>query len=91
MSGGADDAEARDGSGNAADDKAPAGHGVALSLLQDFLCAFSGDVDCKMGAGIDIDRGLVAHAFAVFGFGGGEVGREHLEHLLLGGTIALLD
>ena len=55
------------------------------------MCAFSGDVDCKMGAGIDIDRGLVAHAFAVFGFGGGEVGREHLEHLLLGGTIALLD
>ena len=44
-----------------------------------------------MRARIDINRGLVSCAFAAFGFGIGEVCREHLEHLLLGRAIALFD
>ena len=60
-------------------------------LIQDLSCALAGDVDLKVRARIDINRGLVSCAFAALGFGISEVCREHLEHLLLGRAIALLD
>ena len=86
-----DNAEPRNGCDSAADNKAAADHGIVAGLIQDLSCALAGDVDLKVRARIDINRGLVSCAFAALGFGIGEVCREHLEHLLLGGTIALLD
>ena len=86
-----DNAEPRNGCDNATDNKAAAGHGIVAGLIQDLSCALAGDVDLKVRARIDINCGLVSCTFAAFGFGVGEVCREHLEHLLLGGTIALLD
>ena len=86
-----DNAEPRNGCDNATDNKAAAGHGIVPGLLQDLSRALAGDVDLKVRARIDINRGLVSCAFAALGFGIGEVCREHLEHLLLGGTIVLFD
>ena len=87
----ANDAEPRNDCSDAADNKATAGHGIVPGLLQDLSRALAGDVDLKVRTGVDVNRGLVSCAFAALGFGIGEVCREHLEHLLLGGTIALLD
>ena len=86
-----DNAEPRNGCDNATDNKAAAGHGGVSGLLQNLSCALAGDVDLKVRARIDINRGLVSCAFAALGFGISEVCREHLEHLLLGRAIALLD
>lgn len=86
-----DNAEPRNGCDNATDNKAAAGHGIVPGLLQDLSRALAGDVDLKVCTGVDVDCGVTARAFAALGFGIGEVCREHLEHLLLGGTIALLD
>lgn len=87
----ANDAEPRNDCNDATDNKAAAGRGIVTGLIQDLSCALAGDVDLKVRAGIDINRGLVSCAFAALGFGVGEVCREHLEHLLLGRAIALLD
>ena len=86
-----DNAEPRNGCDSAADNKAAAGHGIVPGLLQDLSRALAGDVDLKVCTGVDVDCGVTARAFAALGFSIGEVCREHLEHLLLGGTIALLD
>ena len=86
-----DNAEPRNGCNDAADDKAAAGHGIVTGLLQDLSCALAGDVDLKVRARIDINCGLVSCTLAVLRFCSGEVCRERLEHLLLGGAIALFD
>lgn len=60
-------------------------------LLQDLSRALAGDVDLKVRTGVDVNCGVTARALAALGFGVGEVCLEHLEHLLLGRAIALLD
>ena len=87
----ANDAEPRNDCNDAADNKATAGHGIVTGLLQDLSCALAGDVDLKVRARIDINCGLVSCALAVLRFCSGEVCRERLEHLLLGGAIALFN
>lgn len=44
-----------------------------------------------MRTGVDVDCYVIARALAALGFCSGKVCREHLEHLLLGGAIALFD
>ena len=58
MSGGGNGSESHDGSGDAADNKPAAGHGIATGLLQKRPGTVTGDVDLKVRAGIDVD-GLV--------------------------------
>ena len=87
----ANDAEPRNGCDDAADNKAAAGYGIMPGLFQNLSRALAGDVDLKVRTGVDVDYGVIACALAALRFCSGKVCREHLEHLLLGGAIALLD
>ena len=87
----ANDAEPRNGCDDAADNKAAAGYGIMPGLFQNLSRALAGDVDLKVRTGVDVDYGVIARALAALRFCSGKVCREHLEHLLLGRAIALLD
>ena len=83
--------DARDG-GSPAQQKTAAGEGFLMFRLDDGTGALTRQIDLEVGAGIDIDRQVVAGELHALGFASlGYVPGECFEHLLLRGTALLLD